>query len=101
MMTPRTCLFVPGDRPERFGKALASGADAVVLDLEDAVLPERNPKQVAPVHAALQPGESELSWAHRVIAAAEQGAGALQVDGRMVDKPVLQRARNLVARATR
>jgi citrate lyase subunit beta / citryl-CoA lyase len=37
---PRTYLFVPGTRPERFGKALASGADAVVLDLEDAVAPE-------------------------------------------------------------
>jgi citrate lyase subunit beta / citryl-CoA lyase len=34
---PRTYLFVPGDRPERFAKALAGGADAVVLDLEDAV----------------------------------------------------------------
>ncbi|MDR3454761.1 MAG: CoA ester lyase [Rhodoferax sp.] len=33
----RTYLFVPGTRPERFAKALASGADAVVLDLEDAV----------------------------------------------------------------
>lgn len=36
---PRTYLFVPGTRPERFGKALASGADCVVLDLEDAVAP--------------------------------------------------------------
>jgi citrate lyase subunit beta / citryl-CoA lyase len=35
---PRTYLFVPGNRPDRFGKALASGADAVVLDLEDAVV---------------------------------------------------------------
>lgn len=33
----RSFLFVPGHRPERFGKALASGADAVILDLEDAV----------------------------------------------------------------
>ena len=40
MTTPRTYLFVPGNRPERFDKALASGADAVVLDLEDAVSPE-------------------------------------------------------------
>ena len=39
-MAPRTYLFVPGDRPERFEKALASGADAVVLDLEDAVAAE-------------------------------------------------------------
>src|SRR5262245_22461617 len=37
MRPPRTYLFVPGNRPDRFGKALASGADAVVLDLEDAV----------------------------------------------------------------
>lgn len=35
----RTFLFVPGDRPERFDKAAASGADIVVLDLEDAVAP--------------------------------------------------------------
>jgi citrate lyase subunit beta/citryl-CoA lyase len=30
-------LFVPGNRPERFGKAAESGADAVIIDLEDAV----------------------------------------------------------------
>ncbi|OJT98806.1 MAG: CoA ester lyase [Rhizobium sp. 63-7] len=30
-------LFVPADRPERFAKAAASGADAVIIDLEDAV----------------------------------------------------------------
>lgn len=39
MRLPRSYLFVPGDRPERFAKALASGADAVVIDLEDAVAP--------------------------------------------------------------
>ena len=38
-MTFRTLLFVPGDRPERFEKALAAGADAVCIDLEDAVAP--------------------------------------------------------------
>jgi citrate lyase subunit beta/citryl-CoA lyase len=37
---PRSYLFVPGNRPERFEKALASGADAVIVDLEDAVPPE-------------------------------------------------------------
>lgn len=30
-------LFVPADRPERFAKAAASGADAIIIDLEDAV----------------------------------------------------------------
>ena len=33
----RTALFVPGNRPDRFDKAAASGADLVILDLEDAV----------------------------------------------------------------
>ena len=33
----RAPLFVPANRPERFAKAAASGADAVILDLEDAV----------------------------------------------------------------
>ena len=33
----RAWLFVPGDRPDRFAKAEASGADQVILDLEDAV----------------------------------------------------------------
>lgn len=36
----RSALFVPATRPERFAKALASGADAVIIDLEDAVEPE-------------------------------------------------------------
>jgi citrate lyase subunit beta/citryl-CoA lyase len=42
-MTPRTYLFVPGDRPDRYGKALAAGADAVIIDLEDAVADEAKP----------------------------------------------------------
>ena len=33
----RSLLFVPGDRPERMRKALGSGADALILDLEDSV----------------------------------------------------------------
>lgn len=33
----RSLLFVPGDRPDRMEKALGAGADALILDLEDAV----------------------------------------------------------------
>ena len=36
-----TSLYVPGDRPERFDKAVASGAHMVILDLEDAVAADR------------------------------------------------------------
>lgn len=38
-LAPRSYLFVPGNRPDRFGKAAASGVDVVVIDLEDAVPP--------------------------------------------------------------
>ncbi|MBN3853368.1 CoA ester lyase [Paraburkholderia sp. Ac-20340] len=39
-MIARSFLFVPGDRPERFFKALATEASQVVIDLEDAVAPD-------------------------------------------------------------
>ena len=35
----RSLLFVPGARPDRFDKAVKSGADTIIIDLEDAVLP--------------------------------------------------------------
>lgn len=38
-MRLRSMLFVPGDRPERMEKALGTGADALILDLEDSVTP--------------------------------------------------------------
>ena len=44
-MKLRSLLFVPGDRPDRMEKALGAGADALILDLEDAVAPAN--KQVA------------------------------------------------------
>lgn len=36
----RSYLFVPGNRPDRFAKAFASGADVVIFDLEDGVAPQ-------------------------------------------------------------
>jgi citrate lyase subunit beta / citryl-CoA lyase len=40
-MKLRSLLFVPGDRPDRFAKASASGADAIIIDLEDSVALDR------------------------------------------------------------
>lgn len=37
MLVPRSYLYVPGNRPDRFDKACAAGADAVIIDLDDAV----------------------------------------------------------------
>lgn len=50
-----TALFVPGDRPERYAKAVASGAGVVIIDLEDAVAPEAKENALASVLAALGP----------------------------------------------
>ena len=59
-----------------------------------------HPKQIAAVHALLAPSPDELGWAERVLAAADSAAGAaVQLDGRMIDKPVIERARRIVQRA--
>lgn len=51
-----TALFVPGDRPDRYGKAYASGADLVIVDLEDAVATGDKAEARAAAVAALRPG---------------------------------------------
>lgn len=63
-MLPRTYLFVPGDRPERFSKARASGADVVVVDLEDAVRVES--KSLARDHVADALARGELRACVRI-----------------------------------
>ena len=40
----RSALFVPGSRPDRFDSAVASGADLVIVDLEDSVAPDDKPR---------------------------------------------------------
>ncbi|MFJ4208023.1 HpcH/HpaI aldolase/citrate lyase family protein [Paenarthrobacter sp. NPDC089675] len=51
-----TALFVPGNRPERFAKAAAAGADVVIIDLEDAVSAADKAKALAAVVDALADG---------------------------------------------
>ena len=53
-MRLRSLLFVPGDRPERFAKAAASGADAIILDLEDSVPEAERPAARRGLRAAAQ-----------------------------------------------
>jgi citrate lyase subunit beta/citryl-CoA lyase len=57
-----------------------------------------HPKQVALIRQALTPGTQEVEWAQRVIAAAGAGRGAVQVDGKMVDRPVLLKAQAILDR---
>jgi citrate lyase subunit beta/citryl-CoA lyase len=58
-----------------------------------------HPDQVAAINAAFLPGEEEIAEARRIVEAfaAAPGAGALQLDGRMLDQPHLEQARRLLA----
>lgn len=59
-----------------------------------------HPSQVPVIHEACRPTEEELAWARKVLAADEASGGAAsQVDGRLVDLPVVLQARRTVARA--
>lgn len=60
-----------------------------------------HPRQVAVVNDAFQPTVDQLAWATRVLEAAERDAGAGQIDGQMIDAPVMARARRLIATAKR
>jgi len=79
-MAPRTYLFVPGNRPERFAKALASGADAIVLDLEDAVAPaaKDEAREAVARWAADLPGDEARS--RIVVRVNEAGTPAFDAD---------------------
>ena len=53
----RSYLFVPANRPERIAKAFASGADAVIVDLEDAVAPDAKEAARAALANVLNPAQ--------------------------------------------
>jgi citrate lyase subunit beta/citryl-CoA lyase len=58
-----------------------------------------HPKQIAVIRKALAPTLAELDWARRVLAAAAEAHGAVQVDGKMVDRPVLLKAQGILDRS--
>ncbi|KAF1021228.1 MAG: (3S)-malyl-CoA thioesterase [Paracidovorax wautersii] len=70
LATARSLLFVPADRPERLPKALASGADAVIVDLEDAVAPVRR-----------DAARAALGQAWRGVAPADRARVAIRING--------------------
>ena len=111
-------LIYPANRIALASKVagIASPIAGVTADLnnEDALLADLafaracgfgaklciHPKQVAALHRALAPTADEVTWATRVIAAAQAGQGAVQVDGKMVDRPVLLKASAILERHT-
>jgi len=58
-----------------------------------------HPAQLEVVNRAFSPSEAEVEWAQRVVAALD-GAGAVQLDGRMLDEAVAVSARRVLARAS-
>ncbi len=68
----RAALFVPATRADRIPKALASGADAVIVDLEDAVAPQDKDSARAALDVA-------LAHQHRASATAPSAGPALWV----------------------
>lgn len=62
-----------------------------------------HPRQVKIVQQGLAPTQDEIRWAQTVVEASQeaerQGLGAVAVDGKMIDAPILARARAVLARA--
>lgn len=56
-----------------------------------------HPRQIAPITRAFLPDERAMAWAKRVVATAESGA-AVSLEGEMIDRPVVERARRILAR---
>jgi citrate lyase subunit beta/citryl-CoA lyase len=106
---------VPGDSERKFAKACSTGADVLILDLEDAVAPSKkedarardgfagriaiHPDQVAMINACFSPSKADLAHARRVVEAfaADPDAGTIGIDGNMYDIPHLKAAHRTLA----
>lgn len=87
--------------------------DAVFPDIEDQAAVRRSaerarnlgmpgkmvihPRQIAAVHEAYAPSLEEEAWARTVLDAAESTTGVVKIRGRMVDRPVIEWARKILA----
>lgn len=94
-LSARSLLFVPGDRPERFDKAAATGADVVIIDLEDAVAPESKPAALAHALTWIRAGHQAVvringfgtPWhAHEVAAVARTEAAVMVPKAQSADE---------------
>jgi citrate lyase subunit beta/citryl-CoA lyase len=83
-------LFVPGDRPERFAKAAASGAHTIILDLEDAVAPQSRPHAREACAAWLAAGHQAMV---RINGA---GTSWHEADLALLSLPGIERARRIL-----
>ncbi len=57
-----------------------------------------HPAQVAVIHEAIEPSGEQLEWARRVLDAGSQQEGVFEVDGQMIDAPLLTQAKRILGR---
>jgi citrate lyase subunit beta/citryl-CoA lyase len=90
MMHPlRSKLFVPGSRPELFAKALASAADAISFDLEDAVVESRKAEAREAVAACLRSPAAAASGKTLIVRINAWGSPHAAADLQAVALPTL------------
>ena len=90
-------FLLQGMQPFAVGHAL-DGADLAALGFRGKAC--IHPAQLETINRVFAPSESEIEWARRVIDAFEsQSEGVLAVNGTMVDKPVVERARRVLREA--
>ncbi|MFC4309770.1 HpcH/HpaI aldolase/citrate lyase family protein [Steroidobacter flavus] len=85
----RSKLFVPGARPELFGKALASAADAISIDLEDAVVEARKGEARAAVAEFLRSSEAQSSSKSIIVRVNALATAHFSADARVIAAPSL------------
>ena len=73
-------------------RAEVDDAVAVGFDVKVAI----HPSQIPVIRAGYAPGADQVDWARRVLAAAQDQRGVFELDGTMVDMPVLRRAQHIV-----
>lgn len=85
VLDDETAVFRDASRSRRFG----FGAKLCI-----------HPRQVPVVHRAFAPSAAQLRWAQRVLEACRTSQGAtVQLEGRMIDRPVLLLAESIVRQA--
>jgi len=92
---PAAWLFVPGDRPDRFVKAVASGAGAIILDLEDAVATDRKDEARVAVHdylVARTAQQSQVAVRMNALSTVSGVADLVMLAGTRADYVILPKA---------
>ena len=78
-------------------RAEVDDAVAVGFDAKVAI----HPSQIPVIRAGYAPDDGQIAWAQRVLSAARESRGVFELDGQMVDMPVLRRAQSILRLANR